>query len=104
MSGMIQVRETTSGKVEIIATGHLAREDMDDLSARLAEALVRAHTAIALDFQDLKSLSSSAIGKLLHFKAQCDQRGIKLTIRRCSPQMTQLLKMIKFDTLIQMEA
>jgi anti-anti-sigma factor len=104
MSGLIQIRETASGEIEIIATGHLDSEDMDELSARLAEAIARAHAAIALDFQGLMSLSSSAIGKLLHFKVQCDQRGIKLTIRRCSPQIKQLLKMIKFDTLIQMEA
>jgi len=101
---MIQVRETTSGEIEIVPTGHLAREDMEELATRLREALSRAHGAIALNFQGLKSLSSSAIGKLLHFKAQCDQRGIKLTIRRCSPQMAQLLRMIKFDTLIQMES
>jgi len=100
---MIQVRETESGEVEILPSGHLTREDMDELAARLAEALLRAHGAIAFNFKDLKSLSSSAIGKLLHFKAQCDQKGIRLTIRCCSPQMTQLLKMIKFDTLIRME-
>jgi len=101
---MIQVRETASGDIEVLPTGHLAREDMDELAARLTEALSRAHGAIALNFEGLKSLSSSAIGKLLHFKARCDQKGIKLTIRRCNPQMMQLLKMIKFDTLIQMEA
>ncbi|MGA2614605.1 MAG: STAS domain-containing protein [Spirochaetia bacterium] len=100
---MIQVKETASGEIEVLPTGHLAREDMDELAARLEEALARAHGAIALNFQGLKSLSSSAIGKLLHFKAKCDQKGIKLTIRQCSPQMMQLLKMIKFDTLIQME-
>lgn len=101
---MIQVRETASGEIEIVPVGHLAREDMDELTARLGEALARAHGAIALNFEGLKSLSSSAIGKLLHFKAQCDQKGIKLTIRRCSGQMAQLLKMIKFDTLIQIES
>ena len=101
---MIQVRETPSGEIEVIPTGHLAREDMEELAERLTEALSRSHGAIALNFQGLKSLSSSAIGKLLHFKAQCDQKGFKLTIRSCSPQMTQLLRMIKFDTLIQMES
>ncbi len=101
---MIQVRETASGEIEIIPTGHLAREDMEELATRLGEALSRSHGVIAFNFQSLKSLSSSAIGKLLHFKAQCDQKGVKLTIRKCSPQMAQLLRMIKFDTLIQMES
>ena len=100
---MIQVRETVSGEMEVVPSGHLAREDMEELADRLSEALARTRGPIVLNFEGLKSLSSSAIGKLLHFKAQCDQRSIKLTIRRCSPQMAQLLKMIKFDTLIQME-
>ena len=104
MSAAIEIQETASGEVTIIPRGHLSREDMEELSVRLAEALARAHTAIVLDFHGLTSLSSSAIGKLLHFKAQCDQRGIKLSIRRCSPQMAQLLRMIRFDTLIPMEA
>jgi anti-anti-sigma factor len=101
---MIQVREASPGEIEVLPTGHLAREDMDELAARLSEALARSRGTITLNFQELKSLSSSAIGKLLHFKAQCDQRGIRLIIRHCSPQMMQLLKMIKFDTLIQMES
>lgn len=100
---MIRVTEAASGEIEVLTTGHLAREDMDELSARLAEALGRATTAIVLNFEGLQSLSSSAIGKLLHFRSQCDQKGIKLTIRNCSPQIMQLLKMIKFDTLIRIE-
>jgi anti-anti-sigma factor len=100
---MIQVRQTASGEVEVLPTGHLTREDMDELSKRLGEALALARGAIVLNFQDLKSLNSSAIGKLLHFKAQCDLKGIRLSIRHCSAEMQQLLKMIRFDSLIQME-
>ena len=58
---------------------------------------------VVLNFEGLKSLNSSAIGKILHFKASCDQRHIRLVIRHCNPEMLQLLKMIKFDSLVQME-
>jgi len=100
---VIQVRDTETGEIEVIPTGHLAREDVDELGMRLEEALSRAHGAIVLNFAGLKSLSSSALGKLLHFKARCDLKGIKLSIRHCSAEMQQLLKMIKFDSLIQIE-
>ncbi|HVP19419.1 MAG TPA: STAS domain-containing protein [Spirochaetia bacterium] len=100
---MVQVREIATGEVEVLPSGHLTREDMDELSKGLAEALVLAKGAIVLNFESLKSLNSSIIGKLLHFKAQCDQKGIRLSIRHCSSEMLQLLKMIRFDTLIQME-
>ncbi|MGA2765180.1 MAG: STAS domain-containing protein [Spirochaetia bacterium] len=100
---MIQLIESAAGEMEVLPMGHLTREDMDELSARLEEALSRAKGSIVLNFQGLKSLSSSALGKFLHFKARCDQKGIRLSIRHCSPEMLQLLKMIKFDSLIQME-
>ncbi len=100
---MIQVRGTASGGIEVLLSGRIDHEDMDELAARLGEALGRAHGTIVLDFQDLQSLASAAIGKLLHFKARCDQKGIRLSIRHCNAEMRQLLSMIRFDTLIQIE-
>ena len=101
---MVEVRETVHGEVEVVPSGYLSREDVDELSKALEDALGRARGAIVLNFEALKSLNSSIIGKLLHFKSQCDQKGIKLSIRHCSAEMLQLLKMIRFDSLIQMES
>lgn len=101
---VIQVRENDSGEVEVVPVGHLARENMEDLQSSLDEALARARGLIVLNFESLKSLNSSAIGKILHFKAQCDQKHVRLVIRHCNQEMLQLLKMIKFDSLVQMES
>ncbi len=101
---VIQVRENDNGEVEVVPVGHLVRENMEDLQASLDEALGRARGIIVLNFQGLKSLNSSAIGKILHFKARCDQKHVRLVIRHCNPEMLQLFRMIKFDSLVQMES
>jgi anti-anti-sigma factor len=103
VEGMIRVREISSAEVEVVPEGHLAREDMNDFQMWLERAIQGGHRTIALNFASVDTLSSSAIGKILHFKRQCDELGRKLIIRRCSAQMLQLLKMIRFDSLIQIE-
>jgi len=100
---MIRLREISPVEVEVAPEGHLAREDMNEFQVWLERALQGGQRTIALNFAGVDTLSSSAIGKILHFKRQCDELGRRLVIRNCSAQMLQLLKMIKFDSLIQIE-
>ncbi|MGA2642932.1 MAG: STAS domain-containing protein [Spirochaetia bacterium] len=98
-----RLREISPDEVELIPEGNLGREDMADFQAWLDRALQGGHRTIALNFEDVGSISSSAIGKILHFKKTCDEMGRRLVIRNCDTQMLQLLKMIKFDALIEIE-
>lgn len=100
---MFRLQEISAEEVEVVAAGNLSREDMNEFQAWLDKAIQGAHRTIALNFQEVSTLSSSAIGKILHFKQQCDELGRRLLMRRCSVEMVQLLKMIKFDALIQIE-
>jgi len=100
---MIVKREISADEVEIAPEGNLSRDDMNELQKWLDEALRGSQRTIVLNFERLASLSSSAIGKILHFKKQCDETGRTLIIRRCNPEMLQLLRMIKFDALITIE-
>jgi anti-anti-sigma factor len=98
-----RLREVSADQVEIIPEGNLAREDMTEFQGWLDRALQGGHRTIALNFERVTSISSSAIGKILHFKKTCDEMGRRLLIRNCNAQMLQLLKMIKFDALIEIE-
>jgi anti-anti-sigma regulatory factor len=102
--GSIRLKEISSEEIEVIPEGHLSREDMNEFQIWLDRALQGGHRIIALNFQGVNNLSSSAIGKILHFKRACDEMGRRLVIRHCGAQMLQLLKMIKFDALIQIES
>ena len=99
----MKLREISADEIEIIPEGNLAREDMAEFQSWLDRALQSGHRTIVLNFQSVSTLSSSAIGKILHYKKACDELGRRLVMRHCSPQMLQLLKMIKFDSLIQIE-
>ena len=95
--------EVSPDEVELVPEGNLAREDMTQFQSWLDRALQGGHRTIALNFEGVTSISSSAIGKILHFKKTCDEMGRRLVIRNCGTQMLQLLKMIKFDALIEIE-
>ena len=90
-------------EVELIPEGNLAREDMSEFQAWLDRGLQGGQHTIVLNFQGVATISSSAIGKILHFKKTCDEMGRRLIIRNCGAEMLQLLKMIKFDALIEIE-
>jgi anti-anti-sigma factor len=100
---MMKTREISRDEVEIAPEGNLSREDTREFQTLLDEALKAGHHTIVLNFELLTSLSSSAIGKILHFKARCDEAGRRLLIRKCNPEMLRLLRMIKFDALITIE-
>jgi anti-anti-sigma factor len=100
---LTHLREVSPEEVELIPEGHLAREDMTEFQEWLDRALQGGHRTIALNLQDVNNISSSAIGKILHFKKTCDEMSRRLVIRNCSTEMLQLLKMIKFDALIEIE-
>jgi anti-anti-sigma factor len=100
---MGHVKELSAEEVEVSPEGHLSREDMTDFQTWLDRALQCGQRVIVLNLEGVTTMSSSAIGKILHFKKACDELGRKLVVRNCGPQMLQLLKMIKFDNLIRIE-
>jgi anti-anti-sigma factor len=100
---IVRLQEISADEVEVIPQGHLAREDMSEFQIWLDRAVQGGHRTIVLNFEGVNTLSSSAIGKILHFKHSCDDLGRRLVIRNCGDKMLQLLKMIKFDALIQIE-
>ena len=100
---MITLKEVSINEVEVVPQGNLSRDDMNEFQTWLDKALQGGHRIIALNFKEVTSLSSSAIGKILHFKRACDEMGRKLVVRHCSAEMLLLLKMIKFEALIQIE-
>ena len=100
---MMSLREISAEEVEVVPDGNLSREDMNVFQAWLTKAMRGGYRTIALSFESVASLSSTAIGKILSFKKQCDDAKRRLVMRRCSAEMIQLLKMIKFDDLIHIE-
>ncbi len=98
-----RLRALSPDEVELVPAGNLAREDMTEFQSWLDRAMQGGHRTIALNFKEVTSISSLAIGKILHFKKTCDEMGRRLVIRNCGDQMLQLLKMIKFDALIEIE-
>ena len=75
------VRELSSEEVEVKPEGHLSREDMTDFQSWLDRAMQSGQRVIVLNLEGVTTMSSSAIGKILHFKRSCDELGRRLVIR-----------------------
>ncbi len=101
---LILRREISADEIEICPSGELSQDALTELERALEEALRGRHGRIALSLERLARLSSSAIGKIFHFKKRCDESGRRFVIRRCNPELLRLLKMVKFDTLMDVEA
>ena len=100
---MFVLKEISRDEVELIPEGSLGNDDMTDFQLWLDRALKGGHRTIALNLQGVPTIGSSAIGKILHFRDLCVEMGRRLLIRKCSPEMLQLLKMIRFEDLIPIE-
>jgi anti-anti-sigma factor len=101
--GLFILKEISRDEVELLPEGGLGNDDMTEFQSWLDQTLKGGHRVIALNLKGVSTVGSSAIGKILHFKQLCDEMGRRLLIRKCNPEMRQLLKMIKFDDLIPIE-
>jgi anti-anti-sigma factor len=105
MSGVtVKKRVISANEIEVCPQGELSTEALQELQRALDEALRGTHGRIALNLEGVARLNSAAIGKILFFKKRCDEAGRLLVVRRCNPEMLQLLRMVNFDSLIDLEA
>ncbi len=100
----IKKRVISADEIELSPEGEISPETMPIFQSALDDALRGTHGRIALSMEGVARLNSAAIGRILHFKKLCDEAGRRLVLRRCNPEILQLLKMVKFDNLIDLEA
>ncbi len=100
----VKKRVSSADEIELSPEGEITPDTMPVFQAALDDALRGRHGRIALSMEGVARLNSAAIGRILHFKKLCDEAGRRLVLRRCNPEILQLLKMVKFDNLIDLEA
>ena len=100
---IIRKREKSPDEVELALEGELSPEALTEIQKAFDDALRGTHGKVALNLEGLDRLGSAAIGRILQFKKRCDEEGRRFVLRRCRPEMLALLKMVKFDDLIEME-
>ena len=88
---------------EILVTPEIVRGDVNQFQQLLDRGLRSMERLIVLDLSQADTLGSAMIGKILRYKRECEQVGKRLVIRHCSREMLELVRMIRLDTLIEIQ-
>ncbi len=100
---MSTTQEPRSDEFEIAVTPEIVRGDLKVFQSLLDQGLGRTERRIVLNLSRADTLGSAMIGKILRYKRECEQAGKRLLIRHCSTEMLELVRMIRLDTLIEIQ-
>jgi len=80
--------------------GMLVTENAHELHEKLKEVLQSDAIDLFLDFSACRLICSKGIGKLIVFCKEFEPRGGKVEIVKCSQNVYDLFKTIKFDQIM----
>ncbi len=100
---MSSMSDHAPDEYEIVVTPEIVRGDLNTFQQLLDRGLNGAERRIVLDLSRADTLRSAMIGKILRYKRECEQVGKRLIIRHCSAEMLELVRMIRLDTLIEIQ-
>ncbi len=83
--------------------GVLSGETVADFQQHMEDLVAEGRARIILNLSGVLSISSSSIGKILHFHKMLAEQGRALEIRGCSSTLYQTFQMVKFDTLVKVQ-
>ncbi len=86
-------------KALIKIEGAVSSENVFVLQDKLSEVLQSKAELLEMDLSACKSMCSSAIGKILYFYKDFQERGGVLEIVKCSPVIYELFTTIKLNQL-----
>ena len=79
--------------------GAISSENVFTLQEKLDEVMKSSVTLLEMDLAACKSICSSAIGKILYFFKDFQERGGEFEIVKCSPSIYELFTTIKLNQL-----
>lgn len=100
---MSSTEERAPDELRIVVTPEIVRGDLKTFQQLLDDGLRGSERLIVLDLSRTDTLGSAMIGKILRYKRECEQVGKRLLIRHCTAEMLELVRMIRLDTLIEIQ-
>jgi len=95
--------EEENGKINVKLKGDVFVEQGDELMNAFNSILKKEPKSITIDMSELKSISSSGIGKIVMLYKDMDKKGGKVKIVGVNNTIMQIFKIVKLDKLIEIE-
>ena len=96
--------EGENGKIIVRLIGDVFVEQGDELMSAFNSILQKEPNSIIIDMSELKSISSSGIGKIVMLYKQMNKKGGKIKIVGVNDTILQIFKIVKLDNLMEIES
>jgi anti-anti-sigma factor len=95
-------RELNAQEIGLEVRANLTSETVGEFRTALYAELEKPERYILLDMENVRSINSAALGAMLLFQKKASDKGKCLRIIKCSTELRQLLRAIRFDQIIEM--
>ena len=100
---MFLKKELSKEEIVLQISGPLNGEPANEFQTHLEELAGGSHNTITLDLNEVSSINSSCIGKILLYRKKLAEQDKSIQIRGCSDSLYNTFHLIKFDKLLSIE-
>ena len=100
---MFEKKEVSKEEIILQVSGPLNGEPAGDFKKHLEELYGSGFGIITLDLNQVSSINSSSIGKILLYRKKLAEQDRVIRIRGCSDSLFNTFQLIKFDKLIDID-
>jgi len=91
------------GKTTVNLTGDIYTEQGDELQQVFDGIIKKNPKEVVIDLSELKSITSSGIGRIVYLFKELDKEGGKIKIVGVNDTIMQIFKIVKLDKLMKIE-
>ena len=92
------------GKTTVNLTGDIYTEQSDELQQVFDGIIKKKPKEVVIDLTELKSITSSGIGRIVYLFKELDKEGGKIEIVGVNDTIMQIFKIVKLDKLMKIES
>jgi len=92
------------GKTTVNLTGDIYTEQGDELQQVFDGIIEKNPKEVVINLSELKSITSSGIGKIVYLFKELDKEGGKIRIVGVNDTIMQIFKIVKLDKLMKIES
>ena len=91
------------GRIVVTLRGDIYVEQTDELLETFNSIIEKSQQDVIIDIKDLKSITSSGIGKIVLLYKGLNQQNRKIKIIGANETIMQIFKVVKLDKLVEIE-
>ena len=98
----MDIKVTESGsRIDVSLGGDIYVDQTDELLETFNEIIDKSPAEVIIDIKELKSITSSGIGKIVYLYKSLNQKDGKIKITGVNETIMQIFRVVKLDKLVE---